>query len=68
MKIIDREFVCYFHFVSWRCLSLGFHIDLQNPNIEMHVPFGFIRIGWKGFDVYHEDEIEGRTFGYNTQE
>jgi hypothetical protein len=34
-----------FHFVSFYHLSLGFHVDLSIPNIEFHVPFGFLRIG-----------------------
>ena len=41
-----RVFCCYFHFVAWDCLSLGFHVSLLLPNIEVHLPFGFIRIGW----------------------
>lgn len=36
----------YFWFVGWDCLSLGFHVCLSAPNIEIHIPFGFIRIGW----------------------
>ena len=41
-----REFVCYWWFVGWDCFSLGFHISLMSPNIEIHLPFGFFRIGW----------------------
>lgn len=38
--------VFYFWFVGWHCLSLGFHLDVsRRPCIELHVPFGFIRIG-----------------------
>lgn len=48
MKIIDRQFVCHFHFVSWSALSFGFHVHLASPNIEVHVPFGFFRLGWQG--------------------
>ena len=39
------EWVCYFYFVEWSHISLGFHVDLATPNIEIHLPFGFIRIG-----------------------
>lgn len=42
----QRVFCCYFHFVAWDCISLGGHISLACPNIEVHLPFGFIRIGW----------------------
>ena len=37
--------MCKFFFQSWRYLNLGIHIDLSYPNIEFHVPFGFIKIG-----------------------
>lgn len=47
MRPKDAGFVCYFHFVGWDCLSLGFHVCLSAPNIEIHVPFGFLRIGWR---------------------
>ena len=43
-----EEWICYFFFVGWWCISLGFHVDLESPNIEIHVPFGFVRIGKKG--------------------
>jgi len=42
-----RKFVCYFHFVSWTCISLGLHADIFLPNIEIHIPFGFIRFGYQ---------------------
>ena len=40
-----ERYVCYFHFVEWYCISLGLHLDLRTPNLEIHLPFGFIRIG-----------------------
>lgn len=42
---VSRCFVCYFWFVGWDCLSLGLHVCWSAPNIEIHVPFGFFRIG-----------------------
>ena len=39
------NFVCFFHFVGWSCISLGLSVDVSRGNIEMHIPFGFIRIG-----------------------
>lgn len=36
----------YFWFVGWDCWSFGAHICFGAPNIEIHLPFGFIRIGW----------------------
>lgn len=41
-----RRFCCYFWFVGWDCVQLGFHVALALPNVEIHVPFGFFRIGW----------------------
>lgn len=40
------KFLCYFYFQQWHFIQLGFHIDLVARNIEIHVPFGFFRIGW----------------------
>jgi hypothetical protein len=40
-----RRFDAYFWFVGWDCLSLGLSVCLSLPNIEIHIPFGFIRIG-----------------------
>lgn len=39
------EWACYFWFVGWDCISIGFHVCLSAPNIEIHVPFGFIKFG-----------------------
>jgi hypothetical protein len=66
-RMTDREFVAYFHFVSFSHLSLGFHLDIVSPNIEIHLPFGFVRIGWVGieemsttFYLKEEDHETGR--------
>jgi len=45
-----RKFICYFWHTSFWHISLGFHIDLHLPNIEIHIPFGFIRVGWEKQD------------------
>lgn len=34
------------HFVNWHSISLGVHIDVRGPFLEVHLPFGFIRSGW----------------------
>jgi len=47
MIMRNKRFACYFWFVGWDCISLGGHICLRNPNIEIHLPFGFVRIGWE---------------------
>jgi hypothetical protein len=46
----------YFWRTGWDHLSLGLHICLGAPNIEIHLPFGFIRIGWHA-DRKHRREL-----------
>lgn len=41
----SKWFVAYFWFVGWHCLSLGVHLSLDGPHIEVHIPFGFVRAG-----------------------
>jgi len=42
---IKKQFVLYWHFTGWDCISLGVHVCLSLPNFEIHLPFGFIRVG-----------------------
>lgn len=42
-----KLFTCHFWFAGWDCLSLGVHVCFSLPNIEIHLPFGFCRIGWE---------------------
>ena len=65
-KVVSRKFIAYFHFVGWDCFSLGLHVCLRSPNIEIHLPFGFIRVGWQANREISEDKYVGmlnRTFG-----
>jgi len=39
-----KKWVAYFWFVGWANLSLGLHFH-TGGNIEIHLPFGFVRIG-----------------------
>ncbi len=59
LKDFKRHFCCFFGFIGWDNISLGLNIDLLKPNIEIHIPFGFIKIGWTRIDVY--DEKDGDT-------
>jgi hypothetical protein len=43
----ERRWCAYFYFVGWNCLSLGLHIDVRSPNLEIHMPFGFFKIGFE---------------------
>ena len=40
-----RHFNCFFWFTG-PYIQLGFHVDPTSPNIEIHVPFGFFKMGW----------------------
>ena len=46
MNTYPREWECFFNFVGWDCLSLGLHVGLRGPHVDIHLPFGFVRIGW----------------------
>ena len=66
----ERYFKAYFYTNGWYPINLGIHIDFQIPNIEIHVPFGFIRIGWsidkRGSEHPnpHNNKFLYRKFGY----
>lgn len=54
--MIGREwdrFTAHFWFIGWDHLSLGIHVWPPGPNVELHLPGGFIRIGvpqrWREF-------------------
>src|SRR5262245_6176699 len=41
-----RRFECFFNFLGWWQWSVGIHVDVRHPHLDIHVPFGFARIGW----------------------
>lgn len=49
------EFFCYYHFQGWSMINLGVSLDLSGPALDIEIPTGFFRIGWKRY-VYHLDE------------
>ena len=56
MKIIKKRFVAIIYRTGWLHISFGFHIDFRSPNIEIHLPFCFARIG---IQIYYEmEEVE----------
>ena len=56
------RFVAYFYFIDWNhFLNIGLHISVDQPHVEIHVPFGFFRIGWTDGWAYAP---KARTFGY----
>jgi len=40
-------FVYYFWFTGWGQISLGINISLAPPNVELHIPFGFFKVGFE---------------------
>lgn len=57
----DRRFVCYLHWIGLDNISLGVSINWHVPNLELHLPFCFVRVGWQC--VYRNDGFQYRTFG-----
>lgn len=63
-----RRFVCYFYHTSWAHVQLGLHLDLRSPNIELHVPFGFFRLGFvKPVRIKTMRTVASHVFGYEGQ-
>lgn len=51
--IVRKRLRFYFHFVGWENISLGIHVNLRMPNVELHLPFGFIRAGFVHEPFYY---------------
>ena len=58
-----KKFVAYYY-CNGCSLSLGFSICFLTPNIEIHLPFGFIRIGWQDARVRSIGAELGHRFLY----
>jgi hypothetical protein len=57
--------ICYFHYLGWWSWSLGIHLDPHTPNIEIHIPFGFLRVGReRTWEKSLEDRTSIKTIGY----
>lgn len=67
-KIIERKPICIFFFNGWDNIQFGFHINWRIPNIEIHVPFGFFKIGWQALhETWPANTSEQSTFGYKQE-
>jgi hypothetical protein len=65
-----RRFVAYFLWQGFRSINLGVSLCLEKPNLEIHIPFGFFRIGWDAVVNYRfwsdvTEDVESRTYGYS---
>lgn len=45
MRVVKR-FVCYAFRHGWDNISCGVSVNVRLPNIEIHLPVVFLRIGW----------------------
>src|SRR5258705_72951 len=58
----SRQFVFFIHFMGMDNISLGLHFNWRCPNIEVHLPFCFIKIGWAATYIW-ERHGPHRSFG-----
>jgi len=70
IKGTKKYFKAYYYLNGWYPINLGIHVDFAKPNIEIHVPFGFFRIGWdinprmgKFVHRYKNSKFAYMTFG-----
>lgn len=45
MDMTTRKFIAIIHFNGFDNIQLGVHVNIALPNIEIHLPFCFVRIG-----------------------
>ena len=50
-----RRWEAYLYFQGWDNLSLGLHFNWRVPNVEIHLPFSFIRVGRQGHWMHLND-------------
>lgn len=63
---MKKRFVAYYY-CNGADLSLGISLHFSMPNIEIHLPFGFIRIGWEdGAGPRNLGADLGHTFLYRS--
>jgi len=54
---MPRKFVAYFFCTGWDHFSLGFHVSFSQPNIEIHLPGGFLRLGCETYLIVSMDQL-----------
>lgn len=45
-RVRTRQWQCFWFFVDPFTWSLGISVDVRGPNLEVHLPMGFFKIGW----------------------
>ena len=56
-----KRLEAYYYFNGFTNLSLGLHVNWMIPNIEVHLPFGFIRIGVRSHQLFCDKSPNGRV-------
>ena len=65
---VERHFECFFTFLGWWHWSIGVHLDLRHPHVDVHVPFGYGRIGWFRCPTISAPRVFGyRAWWYDDQ-
>lgn len=63
MKVHGRYFCFMAFFVGWWSWSFGISLDVSSPNIEIHLPFIFIKVGWEKHCTYNYSEVSFEAIG-----
>lgn len=50
----NRKFEFTWYFIGWETIQLGLTFDFLMMNFELHLPFGFFRIGMESKYAYYE--------------
>ena len=53
------RFACYYYCNGSGFFNIGLNITFKPPHMEIHLPFGFARIGWLN-DRYPVEDIGAR--------
>ena len=72
-KLLDEfyatpRFVAYFYPTGLSSIGFGFQVRPRQPHIEVHLPFGFFRIGWVRALEYPERKPFGFEGGMKLEE
>ena len=48
---MNKIFCFYWKYIGWHSIGIGFNIDIKNLRLELHLPSGYLAIG------FHKDSI-----------
>lgn len=66
-RLLSRQLVCYVWFTGWWDWSLGVHVCWTAPNVELHLPCCFVRVGFASAPLvaYIDDASPRRGVGWD---